>query len=306
MRCFECRSIRKTGQGGAALFTAVFLSLLWAGCAGTGTDAQDSTWTESGKRIAVFNYNLAEKFWKRDRADLALRHLRAAVKSDPDLHAPRLGILDIYLESGEPQNALFFLDDCSDALNEHPEFLKRRALAMEMLGDAETAGSFLKQAVAKDPDDTELVLAMVENLVLRQKHDAAFTIEYELAGENRGAYDAALGYLCYIRKDYERAGQYLEKAYACDGYTLERDEILALAEIRMRNNEHESAAELLESQLESDPDHAVTRAALAWAYYCAGSRESSRRIMAKASVACEANGTFDAVKGKIGTDEHEE
>ena len=44
---------------------------------------------EESEEVAAFNFKLAERFWERDRKDLAFRYLEMAARQEPEAAAPK-------------------------------------------------------------------------------------------------------------------------------------------------------------------------------------------------------------------------
>ncbi len=66
-----------------ARFCAFLCILLWiTGCVSTEPvkDSAEEVPLETRQHLASYNYNLAQKFWERDRADLTMRYLKMAVR----------------------------------------------------------------------------------------------------------------------------------------------------------------------------------------------------------------------------------
>jgi len=328
------------------------------------------------ERVAAFNCHLAERFWEKNRPDLSIRYLENAVRLEPDTPAPRLMILDLHLARGESEAVLQYLDACPEDLQKNPAFLKRRALACELINNGDEAGRLLDEAQAWKLQDRGLISAAAENLLIQGKVPEALELlqdasarypeqasfleslielyetlgRYQEEGENclhlyfltedggacvrraarafaragcideglekiarlgrrsgsadKGVIKSSMGYLCYLKGDLERAAFLLEQAFTCEGYEPNHDELLALAEIRMRNSEYRDAAGLLEEHLNRYPDHVLTRAALAWAYHRSGSLELARNVLDGSMDFMGDEGILQTVKERMKREEH--
>jgi tetratricopeptide (TPR) repeat protein len=119
---------------------------------------------------------------------------------------------------------------------------------------------------------------------------------------DQAAVSASLGYLYALKGDHARAAPLLEQAFAAPGFEPEKEEILALAETRMRGRDYQGAAGLLESRLNEDPGDVLIRAALAWAYHRAGASERSSKLIAESPGLMESGGILQALKARIERD----
>ncbi len=364
------------GAGPAGLLLLVLLAL-GSACVTVGEKPPpQEPKGEDAARITAFNYKLAEKFWEQGQMDLALRYLEQAIRMNPELMAPRLRILDVYLHNSASIEALNYLDRCPPEMQGHPAFLKRRALACELGGLGKEAGRILDEAAAGGGGDRQRTMARAENRLLEGKPqearemlekaasrfpedpsllralaDLTHTLcrygeeadyRMKLALLDRG--DAAnlraaahalirsgrleeglgwfcrlsrtsleserepvracLGYLYYRTGDYERAQCLLQQAADGPDFTLDRDETLALAEIQMRNGTYGEAALVLEEGLKRNPNHALTRAALVWAYYRAGRSDSLDALLAEACDLQHGESILQFVKERVEREAH--
>lgn len=353
------------------LTAALMLAGSSMGCVSTYPDEPDPLSLEDAARLASFNYGLAAKFWERDQKDLALRYLHKATRMDPESTAPRLKIMDLHLIENDPEGALSCWEECPEEMKTIPAFLKRRALALEMLGRGDEASRLLDRAAADASADPQCIEASADNLVLRGKVEQAVALMkdsfpehsdevsmlsalgelYHILGRDReegetrmklarlvegdawnlrwaarayaragcvdegldrimklnrtalgipeDAWNAARGYLHYSKGEFECAASCFERAFASEGLSPDLDESLAWAEILMRREQHGKAAEILEDRLTDDPENALVRAALAWAYLRAGSTERSREVVAGASGLEDERGLLQALRRRL-------
>lgn len=370
----------RTGRGKFSwclLTAALMLAGSSIGCVSTYPDEPDPLSLEDAARLASFNYGLAAKFWEREQKDLALRYLHKAARMDPESAAPRLKIMDLHLIENDPEGALSCWEECPEEMKTTPAFLKRRALAFEMLGRGDEASRLLDQAAADASADPQCIEASADNLVLRGKVEQALElmkdssrdypdeismlsalgelyhavgrfreegeIRMKLArlvegdawnlrwaarayaragwadegldrimkldrsalGISQDTWNAARGYLHYIRGEYECAASCFERAFASEGLSPDLDESLAWAETLMRREEHGRAAEILEERLTDDPENMLVRAALAWAYLRSGSADRSKEVVAGASGIEDERGLLQALRRRLEEAGHE-
>lgn len=378
MMCPKMNTFRWESTICTAARFGLFLCVLWvAGCVTSEPIKQDAEEVpvDTRQHLASYNYNLAQKFWERDRADLAMRYLKMAVRQNPDSAAPRLKILDLLLLCNDADEALNYLEECPEAYRNDAEFLKRRALALDLKAQGNKAEEVLHRLTEGTRGDVPLYTVAVENLLLQGKTDEAFAllkkahemyprepsfllsladlclatdrfdeeVEYRMtlaamrpdkepylreaarafirAGRieeglqriawlDKGTEDqpapavsAVTGYLLFCNKEYASALERLKAAFENKQYKPDRDELLALAEIHMRDESFPEALDVLEQALEESPEHELTRAALAWAYYCAGSRDHSKRVIMQAPHPIEASGLLGAMKKRLESEE---
>jgi tetratricopeptide (TPR) repeat protein len=121
-----------------------------------------------------------------------------------------------------------------------------------------------------------------------------------------GAANASLGYLHYRRGDFAMARECFERAFVHHGLVPDHDELLAFAEIQMREAHYTKAADLLLEALKMKPDHALTRAALCWAYHCSGKEGLSREVIAQAPEGTTRERILEAVKNRLERDGNED
>lgn len=157
----------------ALLLNAMLIAVLLPGCVSTNPEEPESSVTNNQARMASFNYGLAAQFWERDHKDLAMRYLQKAVRHYPEGTASRLKILDLYLIEHNPEGVLAYLEECPGEMRITPPFLKRRALALDMMGKGDEAGRLLEKAEAKVTDDPQCLEVSTDNLVLRGKAEQA-------------------------------------------------------------------------------------------------------------------------------------
>ncbi|MFH2000375.1 MAG: tetratricopeptide repeat protein [Planctomycetota bacterium] len=364
---YEREMITSAWERLAALLCVV---VLMAGCVGPKPAEKDPDAVphDTKQQLASYNYNLARNFWERDRADLAMRYLNMAVRQDPEAAAPRLKIVDLYLLFNDADAAIAYLDECPESLREQPDFLKRRALALDLRAQGNEAEKLWSRLTAGEECEVNVLAVAAENLILQGKNKEALDllksahnhypmetvllislsdlclamelygeeVEYRMAlamvrpdnhdyireaaraflradqteeGIDRIAWlnkgtqahpdatvSAAMGYLYFCQGDYAAAAPHLIEAFQSNRYIPDREELLALAEIHLRNKAYPEAMVVLEKALEEDPEHELTRAALAWAYYCAGSKDQSRRVIMQAPRPMEKDGHLVMMK----------
>lgn len=182
--------------------------VLGSGCASPEKDRIDPGQKEEQRHLAAYNYNLAERFWERNRLDLALRYLDLAVRRDPAASKARLKILDLYLVNGSPEAAIRYLEDCPPELAESAPFFNRRVLAFEMAGRKEEVTELLREAAECGPLDPELTVALAENRFLEGDRASAFAL---LEGELARKPGTAL-YLEQLAAFSEAIGRYDDQA----------------------------------------------------------------------------------------------
>jgi tetratricopeptide (TPR) repeat protein len=217
------------------------------------------------------------------------RHEEAGLILDQALTASnqRVGLMataaDNRLLQGKIQDALLLMESASLRAPEKVPLLTA-------LGDlCHTAGRYMEEADYRmklatldggDPSHIRraaqayIMAGQIGEGIVRMR-DAMPNMSHSVSG----AVKAAMGFLHYRKGDWNQAEKCFQSAMDCPDFTPSREEILALAEIHMRKKAYERAAVLLEDQLHRDPGHGLTRAALAWALYCAGSPERGLEVM---------------------------
>ncbi len=110
----------------------------------------------------------------------------------------------------------------------------------------------------------------------------------------------ARAYLHYSKGDWARAVEMYLRIEECGGMPLERGERLNMAEAFLREGRCEESARLLRDLLEEEPQDAVVRAALAYAYWKSGSVARADEVVRSAPDPDAGNGILGAMKKRMG------
>lgn len=229
--------------------------LLLAGCVTEEPERRIFSEEES-EEVAAFNLKLAERFWERDRKDLAFRYLEMAARQEPEAAAPRLKIVDLYLLNQNPAAALRYLDACPVELQQSPAFVKRRAVALAMGNCEEEAAEILDSALAQGSVDAHIIALAAEDRLLRGMPEEAYAMltEAHLRDPQERGYLELLVDLCRATSRYEEEAKYRMKL-ACN-LTGEPEHLRAAGRAFMRaglmDRGIEEISELLDIALPSD------------------------------------------------------
>lgn len=169
---------------------------------------------------------------------------------------------NLLTEAQRDRRGLQLLDEAISAFPESDNLYYARSILLERSGDIAAAERDLRRIIARDPDNATALNALGYTLANRtERHaEAQALIERALALQpNEPAILDSMGWVLYRRGRYERALEYLSRAYA----SFPDPEVAAhLGEVLWITGDTGGARDVWRGAYERDPEHRVLNATL--------------------------------------------
>lgn len=225
----------------------------------------------------------AKAAWKQARSRLAAGQIdeagagfAAAAKMEPDAIAPLLGLADVAVRRGKPQDALKLVEQAQKLAPEATEVRIAAGRVAYALGKKSDAENHFKRATAGNPKIAAPLLDLGEFYMAERRHDDAvkvFTTAAALPAPHPGASFGLGRALVAMGNNKSAMGAFEQAAKLAPGNPLP---MVAMAELHLRNGDAKQALALLDTALRLDPKLPSARLAHADALAAQGSRDQAR------------------------------
>ncbi|NSW54956.1 MAG: tetratricopeptide repeat protein [Armatimonadetes bacterium] len=149
------------------------------------------------------------------KPDEARNEFEGALMMSPGALAPRLGLVDVYTQLKDYDEALFQVNEALKLHDDQPDVHGRKAYILEKLGRFEEAEAAYRKAIELQPRHVNSLNNLAYLLAVKRK-DTAEALKlarraYSLAPENPAIMDT-LGYVLHLNGEDEEAVRLLERA----------------------------------------------------------------------------------------------
>jgi Tfp pilus assembly protein PilF len=211
----------RTTEKRAALASAcilLFAVLLAPACTTIDAHAEKARDMPTGKALARYHCSMAEKFWRNGDDGMALRHLTDAVRAEPMMLEPRLGLVDFHIAKGFFDEAFVLICSTPEELKNGVEIKERLVYVLELMGDHDAAVAEVEKSSKEEGHRGSLFRSMAEARIFMNDFGGAMQFYrkvLDLDGEDEQALEALSRIYELNGQDAERGRVLLQLAAVC-------------------------------------------------------------------------------------------